>query len=544
MSKPSKSTRAIELGQDAVAELWHDPEGEPFADVRRGTVRETLPIASRAFRRWLAGIFYRAEGQALGGQSATDAVDVLVAQAVHMGIEREVHVRLASRDGAIYLDLGDEWWGAIQIDADGWRLDVEPPVRFRRPRGMRALPVPVPAAGEGWSALRELLHVEDEDTWVLIVAWLIGTLHPSGPYPVLALAGEQGTAKSTTGRILRSLVDPSEAMLRSPPREDRDLVVAARNSHIVAFDNLSSIREWLSDALCRIATGGGYSARQLYTDGEEVIYSDRRPILLTSIEDVATRGDLADRAIAVHLALMPERVRRTETEIEAVLARIRAQVLGDLLDAASTALRRRQEIQLDTLPRMADFAEWIVAAEPALPWNDGAFLRAYGTAREDMVRVSVEADLVATAIIALIEENNEFSGSASDLLDALDRRRNGVPTPKDWPTTPQALGGRLTRAAPLLRSSGCEVEKGEGRDRRTIYIRWHRNADPAHGAHPCARVRTSEGIASRENPHGSADVRDVRDVRDDCVPVPVDDEDAYYEDLVDEAMAKTTHGSA
>ena len=496
-AKSSKADRVIGLVADSGASLWHDPDSEPYIDVRgEHGERRTLPVRSRECRTWLSGLMYVSEGSALGGQAATDAVNVLAAIAVHDGDERTVHVRLAERDGAIYLDLGDKSWRAVRITPSGWNLMTEPPVRFRRPRGVRSLPEPV-SGKDGWAALRGLLHGPVESDWVLIVAWLVGTLHPSGPYPILGLAGEHGTGKTTVGRILRSIVDPSQAALRSPPRDDREMVLAARNSHILGLDNLSYLPMWMSDALCRIATGGGYSARELYTNGDEVIYSDRRPIIMTSIEDVATRADLADRTVMVHLPRIPDRSRRPERYIQAELDRIQPQVLGSLLDAVSNGLSLLPSVQLDHLPRMADYAEWIVACEPALPWSPGAFLAAYGEAREEMVQTGIDANPVAVAVVELLGDVGSWSGTASDLLVALGHRGDGTRPPKGWPETPQQMGGRMTRIAPLLRSSGWDVEKGEGRNRYTYYLTSNEpgNSRDAHAAHV------------RAHPRGDADLR-------------------------------------
>ncbi len=203
------------------------------------------------------------------------------------------------------------------------------------------------------------------------------TIKALKPKPVLVLKDEQGSAKSTAARILRSIVDPSQAPLRSPPREERDLLVAARNSWIVAFDNLSGIKEWLADALCRIATGGGYSARQLYTDADEVIFEAMRPVVLNGIPDLATRPDLADRAIILKLPTIPETKRRTETDLWADFDEASGRILGFLLGAVSTALRRRDEITLPEIPRMGDFCIWAEAAGSAFGWKPGQFTEAY-----------------------------------------------------------------------------------------------------------------------------------------------------------------------
>src|SRR5262249_30177683 len=136
-----------------------------------------------------------------------------------------------------------------------------------------------------------------EGDWRLVVSWLLAALRPVGPYPVLVVYGEQGSAKSSLVRVLRALVDPNTAALRRPPREERDLVIAATNGWLIALDNLSHLPDWLSDGLCCLATGSGFATRELYTDADEAIFAARRPVVLNGIEEVATRGDLLDRAI-------------------------------------------------------------------------------------------------------------------------------------------------------------------------------------------------------------------------------------------------------
>ena len=86
---------------------------------------------------------------------------------------------------------------------------------------------------------------------MLVVAWVLACLRNRGPYPLMVLSGEQGSAKSTFSAILRALLDPNTAPLRALPREDRDLFIAASNGHIMCFDNVSGLSAWISDTLCR-----------------------------------------------------------------------------------------------------------------------------------------------------------------------------------------------------------------------------------------------------------------------------------------------------
>src|SRR5262249_8067329 len=75
------------------------------------------------------------------------------------------------------------------------------------------------------------------------------------------------------------------------------LFISANNGHCIAFDNVSSLPPWLSDALCQIATGGGFATRQLWTDADETLFDARRPVVLNGIEEFVTRGDLASRSL-------------------------------------------------------------------------------------------------------------------------------------------------------------------------------------------------------------------------------------------------------
>ena len=229
--------------------------------------------------------------------------------------------------------------------------------------------------------LRGFLNLDD-NAWRLVISWLVATLRPRGPYPVLALFAEQGSGKSTIGRLLRELVDPNAAPLRAEPNDGRDLMIAANNSWCLAYDNLSHVPPWLSDAMCRLSTGGGFATRELYTDQDEVIFDYQRPLLLTSIEEVATRSDLLDRCLIVWLPAITEDRRRAEAELFEAFRKDRPQILGALLDVVAVALRRLPSIKLSSLPRMADFALWATAAETAFGWPEGTFLAAYLGNRE------------------------------------------------------------------------------------------------------------------------------------------------------------------
>ena len=270
----------ITIGSEA--ELWHTADHRPFATVEVVGVQQTMAIGSVEFTRWLSREFYRRTKKATSKPKMADAIGVLAAMALYEGDERDVFVRLARLDDTIYLDLGDADWSVIAIAPEGWRPITNPPVRFYRAAGIMALPFP--QSGGCVMELRPLLNVKDEDDFALAVAWLLAALNPNGPFPVALIQGEQGSAKSTMAKTLRGL--PAEPLVMARPKNEQDLAIRGQNSWVLSYDNLSGVPWWLSDAFCRVATGGGFVTRKLYSNDEEVRFNLCRPQILNGIEDL------------------------------------------------------------------------------------------------------------------------------------------------------------------------------------------------------------------------------------------------------------------
>jgi Toprim domain-containing protein len=447
---------AIKLAREN-DELFHAADGTAFADVRVENHRETWAVRSRGFKLWLTRLYYQTCHGAPNSDAMQCALNALEAIARFDGPEHQVGLRVAGANDKIYIDLGSQDWSAVEIDAEGWRIVTEPPVRFRRTKGMLALPLPI--RGGDVNALRPFLNVNDNKAFVLIVAWLIAALRNRGPYPILVLTGEHGTAKSTLTRILRALCDPNSVPLRSLPRDDRDLFIAASNGHLLGYDNVSVLPLWLSDSLCRLATEGGFGTRKLYTDDEEALFHAMRPIILNGIEDFVTRGDLADRSVVLMLAEIPDNRRRDEETFWAEFEGATPLIFGALLDAVAFGLGTLPEVKLDRTPRMADFAKWIVACEGGLPWKKGTFITAYEGNRSEALETLLESDTIAGAIRDLLTTKPNWDGTAGNLLKAVNATATEeTRKAKDWPKTPRGMSGALRRAAPGLRKLGYTVD--------------------------------------------------------------------------------------
>ena len=451
-------------------ELFHSTTGIAFGDILVNGHRETWPIRGRRFRGWLRRRYYEATGAAASAGEIRSALDLLETRAQFDGPERAVHIRIAEYAGHIYLDLADEHWRAVDIEPDGWRIIERPPVRSRRAPGM--LPLPVPEQGGSIEALNSFRNLPSRNEFVLVVAWLLGALRSRGPYPLLAVSGEQGSAKTVLCKLLKALIDPNAAPVRALSREERELMIAANNGYLLAFDNLSALPVWLSDALCRLASGGSFAVRQLYTDDEEVLFQAARPILLNGIEDVITRSDLGDRAISLMLPSIRDAQRRPEAELWREFEIAGPRILGALLDAVVHGLRAMDIVKLARLPRMADFALWASACETAF-WPAGNFTHAYAANRTASIESIIEADPLATCVRTIMADRTIWAGSASDLMHlCVENARADNSSGPSWAKNPRALAGRLRRTQTFLRTLGIEITfSREGRaGTRTIRV--------------------------------------------------------------------------
>jgi hypothetical protein len=355
--------------------------------------------------------------------------------------------------------------------------------------------LPLPERGGSIDKLRPFLNVSCEEDYVLIVAWLLAALRDVGPYPILAVSGEQGSAKTFLCWMMRRLIDANIAPNRTLPREELDLYIAANNGHMIAFDNVSGMPHWISDALCRLSTGGGFAKRQLYTDEDETLLEAQRPVIVNGIEDCATRADFADRSIVLVLEPISDESRRSQQGLEAEFDAARPAILGALLDAIATGLRMLPTTRLERLPRMADFALWVAACEPAL-WAKGTFEAAYNANRNSLVETVIEASPVAGAVRAFVDQVGKWEGTATELLSELnyhDHNRGIRRDRKHWPQTAKLLSGQLRRVAPMLRRSGVQVEFDKTTARRLVRLEKKTQEDAEHAGED-AEMRNDEEL--------------------------------------------------
>lgn len=417
--------------------------------------RKTLSLAQAI--RLLCLAYYRQTGLPVSARSKEDVQSLLSAMADDRP-KRKTWIRVAEHDGDLYLDLGDDDWSVVQITPHGWSVVDFSPVHFLRPSAM--FPLPVPVRGGNLAELFELVNIPDRPSQALALAWVIAAFRPDRPMPLLAVHGKQGCAKSTTAKILTSLLDPKQTSLRTRPKDEQTVMVSAMNAWVLAYDNLSSIPEWLSDLLCCLSTGASHPTRTLYTETGETVMQALRPVVLTSIVDVAKRSDLIDRAVMLNLPTIAEESRRSEEEVWADFLAAHARILGAMLDAVSSAILKLPDVKAKVLPRMADFAKWAMAAEEGLGLEEGEFMAAYSENRLDFHAQALESCPLFEPLDRFMSQKSEWTGTSSDLLDEIERNATKAQREnRRWPKDPTRLSGEIQRIAPNLKMAGFEVQQ-------------------------------------------------------------------------------------
>ena len=280
-------------------------------------------------------------------------------------------------------------------------------------------------------------------------------------------------------RSLRSLVDPNQLMVRTPPSSVDNLLFGGNNNWVQCYDNLSNISPSLSDTMCTMSTGGGVGNRKLYTDSLEYVNNICVPFLLNGIGDLATRGDLVDRSIIVNLPQIDKENRKSENDLFREFTGQTSALLGSIFDIISSGLKNLPSVKLEKSNRLYDFTRWICACEDALPWGNGTFVKIYDEATEENSIDVIENDLFATTLIKygswlkihnIGEKSNNghiiLEGSAQEILEHLsvfiqDDTGNmyKYKLPEYWPKTSQGTGRKLMRILPEMGKIGIELYK-------------------------------------------------------------------------------------
>lgn len=460
---PKEKSDADTIVSEALAvDKFFNWQGIAYVEVQRQGKPETLLVGSDAYARLLRVRHRNKHHQVAKGDWIRNAVDQLIATAIEEGPEIPVYVRMAYVDDKLVIDLADRDRNVVIIDADGWQVVKEAPVRFLHSEKM--LPLPIPERGGSLLDLKPFVNVEKDD-FPLLIGAILGMFHPTGPYPAINLIGGDGRAKTCTATVILMLVDPSIVKGCSPPDTNEDLILAVLQRWIYFIDNLSDMKSWLSDSCCRVGTGSAMERRTKYKDRETSAFVVKRPMLITSIRDVITHPDLNSRTLKFDLPQVTNR--KPEKELWAEFEKSRPKILGALYTAVSTAIKNLPTTKVKDLPRLADFALWCQAAEEATGLvkkksDKGVILRAYRQARAAAVEETLSTD-IAQKVIAFAP-TKEWKGTGKKLAEVLE-----LPVTRDKDV--QEFVGELRTLQTAFESKGILVSFRPSHGRKLIHVK-------------------------------------------------------------------------
>jgi len=446
--------------------LFCDNQEIEYAEIKYNGHTEIYRADSVKYKSWLRKKFYYQTKSAPSKVSLETAISTIKAIASFEGDKRDVYLRVAQVDNSMYIDLCNDSWQVIKIDALGWKILDESPVAFTRTSNMKSLPMPI--EGGDISLLLKHINIEKKDL-PLAVGWLLMSLQAGpGAYPVMILNGSAGTGKTTASRMLRELVDPNKVDLLTKPSIG-DMRVIGVNNHVLAFDNLSGINPQFSDAICKIATGDNQAVRQLYTTNDEMTISIKKPCLMNGIDEIAKRGDLVSRS--VKLPLRKIKTRKTEKKVWADFVTDTPSIFGALLDGLAWSIQAMPHTQVDDLTRMADFCRLSTAASAAYGWFDGEFMKVYKSNIKNTHVDSLESSTFASGIVKMFDKEDEFHGRPIELLERLEERyyvSDKVIRSARWVTTAKGVVEQLDRLQESLEVVGIYYEKSKDRTNKTF----------------------------------------------------------------------------
>jgi len=456
----SVAAELIALALDR-GELFHDEQSDgKFIAVLVEGVEQVFQIGTKGFIEWLSYAYYTStkSGDSPGMSASEAAIKqasfALSGIAMHEGEKKPVHLRAAPHRDGFVIFLGDDRWQVVDVQPTGWRVLQNSPVKFWKPSSMQALPLPHP--GGNIEELWQFANIQEADR-PLVLTWMLEAFRPDTPFPVLALNGLQGACKSSTHSRIRQLIDPNKVNLRAPPKATEDIYISAGVNWVSSFENISHLSAQQQDALCTLATGGGFAARTLYTNAEETIIEVKRPVIINSITVVVTAQDLTDRVINVELKQIDY---REESEINAAWEDSKPRIFGALLDLLVKTLAGLPKVKLTRPPRMADFTRLGEAMMRAQGHDPGTFDALFKANRQESVARAMESSPVAVAVREMVDAHKGqsaivFHGTMKKLLDALAGHRHDS---DGWPRSPRGLGDALKRQSPALAALGINIE--------------------------------------------------------------------------------------
>lgn len=453
----SQSEKLVDLILNDDIELFHDSDKTAYAQIKRGSHFEYYKIRGKDFRLWLTGNYWDKYQKTTNSNSMAEALNIAEAKALFDGKEHKLFNRVAKSDIAIMYDLRN--WHGVIIDKNGWSILELLPSVFKSYPHQKIQVEPIKSELNELYRLFNYINIQEAD-YLLFLSDLTFAYVADLPHPILALMGDFGTAKTTAAKVIKSLVDPSELEVLTPPSTKQELAQLASHHWVLPFDNLHTIPQWFSDSLCKIVSGDGFSKRELYSDDNDIFYSYKRKCILTSINQMLSSPDVLSRSIIFQLEPIHKDKRKEESVFWKDFNREKPMLLGAIFSLISKTLANLDNVNHKPFSRLADFEKWGCAVALALGREEEDFISEYKNNIELQNRESIESSPVAKTLLSYMEFKEYWEGSPSELLNELNPTAEELKYYSDrkYPKDPRWLWRRLKEVSTDLYTYGIEIK--------------------------------------------------------------------------------------
>lgn len=436
---------------DKRVRLFVDQYGDPYI-APNGDGTKVYNLDSQEASDWLQGyVMDKFNNSTLLRDEPRNVLDCLRSYAKNRGLGNlNLELRTSSdNEGNIWYDLGS---GAVKITPDGWKFIPQPPILFTRNYSQQKQVLPE-KGGDIWE-LFDFINVKDPQDKLLLISFLTASLVPRINKPILAISGPAGSGKSECTKMLKTLMDPTTPASLPPITSTGELDKLALTSSVMAFDNLSSMRDNVANHFCRLATGAGVRIRKLYKTNEYITFEAIRPIIVNGISQIITQSDLLNRAIPIELSPIEKRI--VDDELRKNFSAAQPRLLGAMFDLLAKAMSIYPNVTRTNWPRMGSFVRWGYAISEAL--GNGitgeTYMEAYARVEKIQHDEALHANPLSVVLKWFMEDKDIWTGSAGEFLARIDYHKHEAGLPPEisqytkssfWPESPRSASVNLRK---------------------------------------------------------------------------------------------------
>lgn len=464
--------------------IFKDRFNEIYVSIKINDHYETIRLTSTRFSNIIQSEYYEKTKDIISKEKLSSVLNLIIARAdldKNLMI-RDLSIRVAKdvnksdrsfttspiNEQTYNYDLANTNWEIVRITTEGWKITSNSSNKplFRRYRNNHSQDTPQRSYPQDIvKKFLSLFNFGSKNYEMLFLVYLVSLFIPEIAKPILILRGNKGSAKTTAFELIKKIVDPGDIDTLFFPKEINDLIQILNHNYLTCFDNISYVSDEMSDLLCRVTTGTGYSKRKLYTDDDTIAYKFKRPIGINGINLASVKSDFLDRCLIIELERIPKEKRRKDEDIKSEFKSLLPSILGWIFDILTKVLQYRknnpEKITLKELPRMAEFGEHGEIISRCIGYEEHAFINAYYDNIQIQNNEVIESSLLGKMVMEFIKEKEVWEGSASELYSILtvvvEQTDQRVVRSRAWPNAPNSMVRKLNELIPTLKENGIEI---------------------------------------------------------------------------------------